>query len=153
MSTEVATAEALPPDVVARINLRMPRRQRFVEAYLICGSAVAAAQRAGYHGRSVRRTAARLLTVPEVAKAIEEGRTALAERSNFSMARAMSQLQEDRAFAIRTKNATAAVRASELMARMSGHLVDRLDARVQAVPFRLEINTELPDLALIEPAE
>jgi phage terminase small subunit len=145
-----ALAEVLPPDVQARVSLRMPRRQRFVEEYLLCGSAVIAAERAGYHGTSLRRAAQRLLHTPEVAAAIEAGRKALAERNAFTVDKAMAQLQADRAFAVETKNATAAVRASELMAKMSGHLVDRIDARFQQIPLRIEISTVSPVLTPIE---
>jgi phage terminase small subunit len=130
VTTEVAVAEALPPDVLARIGLRNPRRQRFVEHYLLCGVAALAAQRAGYRNRRIRQTAHWLLHLPDIAAAIEAGRKALAERASFTFDRAMEQLRADRDFAIKTENATAAVRASELMAKMSGHLVERVDARV-----------------------
>jgi hypothetical protein len=140
MSTEVIAAPAtLPADVLSRISLRMPRWQRFVEQYLLCGSSLLAAERAGYSGRSLRKTSSRLLHQPEVAAAIEAGRKALAERSNFTFDRAMEQLRADREFAIKTENATAAVRASELMAKMSGHLVERVDARV-AMGFSLNLH-------------
>lgn len=133
--------EELPADVQARVSLRMPRRQRFVEHYLLCGNAVVAAERAGYRGSpgTMRRTAHRVLHTPEVAAAITAARKAIATRNEFSFDTAMSQLREDRQFAIKTENATAAVRASELMAKMSGHLVDRIDARIQQVPFRIVI--------------
>jgi hypothetical protein len=130
VSTDLVEAEALPPDVLARINLRNPRRQKFVEGFLLCGNATLAAQRAGYRTRYMRRAAHDLTRIPEIAAAIAEGRKALAERASFTFDRAMEQLRADRDFAIKTENATAAVRASELMAKMSGHLVERVDARV-----------------------
>ena len=40
------------------------------------------------------------------------------------------QFEQDRAFAISTKNATAAVRASEMLAKLGGLMVDRKDHRV-----------------------
>jgi hypothetical protein len=137
--SELVEAPQLPPEVQARITLRTSRRQRFVESYLLGNSAVQAAKNAGYRGRCINRTAAKLLVVPEVATAIEVGRKAIAERASFTFDRAMEQLREDRTFAIRTENATAAVRASELMAKMSGHLVERVDARV-AVGFSLNLH-------------
>ena len=39
------------------------------------------------------------------------------------------QFDEDRPFAFEIKNATAAVRASELKAKLTGLLVDRVDQR------------------------
>jgi phage terminase small subunit len=148
--SELVEASQLPPEVQARITLRTSRRQRFVEAYLLGNSAVQAAKNAGYVGRCLNRSAAKLLAVPEVAAAIEVGRKAIAEHASFTHDKAMAQLREDRAFAIRTQNATAAVRASELMAKMSGHLVERQDVRLQQVPLRIEINTGLAVLPPIE---
>jgi hypothetical protein len=139
MSTEVAVAEALPPDVQARINLRLPKWQSFVEHYLLTGNGTLAAKRAGYSVRDFRGIAGRLLRRPEVAAAVAEGRRALAEHASFSFDKAMQQLRDDRDFAIKTENATAAVRASELMAKMSGFLVERVDARV-AMGFSLSLH-------------
>lgn len=139
-SFPVASHESgLPPDIRALIDLRMPRQQMFVERYCLHGNAHRAVLDAGYAQRSARQRAAKFLAHPTIGAAIGRVRAALAERHNFTSDKAMEQLSEDRKFAIKTENATAAVRASELMARMAGHLVDRLDARLQQVPFRIEI--------------
>ncbi|MGB9331498.1 MAG: terminase small subunit [Steroidobacteraceae bacterium] len=126
-------------DVAALTGLKRPKWQRFVASYASGATIAAAVQSAGYGSRKPLQYGQKLLTrKPEVAAALAKVRQALAERSAFTMDRAMEQLREDRAFAIRTDNAAAAVRASELMAKMSGHLVERIDARI-AVGFSVAL--------------
>lgn len=129
----------LPPEVRALIDLRMPKWQRFVEHYCVSGNAHAAALAAGYAPVSAKQRGQELLHRPEAKAAIARVRTALAERSRFGMDKAMAQLRDDREFAIATENATAAVRATELMSKMAGHLIERIDARVMAIPFSIVI--------------
>ena len=56
-----------------------PRRQLFVEQYLIDRNGAAAAVRAGYAASSARQTAHRLLTNHDIQDAIEVGTVAVAE--------------------------------------------------------------------------
>jgi hypothetical protein len=138
----VLAADELPVSVraiLARCKLRSPRQQKFVEYFVLHGNGAAAARAAGYSPRRDRQTAAVLMKAGPVVAAIAEARRALAEAAEFTMDRAMQQLREDREFAIRTENATAAVRASELMAKLSGHLVERIDARI-AVGFSVALH-------------
>lgn len=139
LPTVQATA-GLPADVQALIGLRMARHQRFVEVYCACGNAHTAALAAGYKPGSARQKGGQLLGVPAIKDAIARVRTALAERSKFTHDKAMEQLRQDREFAIATENATAAVRASEVMSKMAGHLIDRIDARIQQIPFTIELS-------------
>ena len=138
VSTSVS-ASGLPPDILALIDLRLHRHQLFVEQYAVSGNAKRAAIAAGYSPQYAASNCAKLLRRPAIKAAVDRVRAALAERSKFGMDRAMAQLREDRQFAIDTENATAAVRASEIMAKLAGHLVDRIDARVQAIPFSIVI--------------
>lgn len=144
LTTETNTLPAqssggLPPEVRSLIDLRKAAWQTFVEVYCTCGNSHTAALAAGYKPGSARQKGGQLLGVPVIKAAIARVRAALAERSKFGMDKAMAQLREDREFAISTENATAAVRATELMSKMAGHLIERIDARVQAIPFRIEI--------------
>jgi phage terminase small subunit len=134
----VPSTAITPADVEAIAGLTRPKWQRFVAAYCSGATMSAAVQTAGYSSASPKQYASKLLARPAIAAAVATVRQALAERAAFTMDKAMAQLREDREFAIRTENAAAAVRASELMARMSGHLVDRIDARV-AVGFSVAL--------------
>jgi phage terminase small subunit len=127
-----------PDDVEALSGLTRPRWQRFVAAYVSGSTLAAAVQSAGYDCAEPKQYATKLLRRPEIADAVVKVRQALAERSAFTMDKAMCQLREDREFAIKTENAAAAVRASELMSKMAGHLVERIDARV-AVGFSVAL--------------
>jgi phage terminase small subunit len=127
-------------DVQALTGLKRPKWQQFVAAHASGATLAASVVSAGYTCAKPLQYGQKLLKrKPEIAAALVKVRQALAERSAFTMDKAMEQLRDDREFAIRTENAAAAVRASELMARMSGHLVDRIDARV-AVGFSVALH-------------
>lgn len=109
------------------------RKEAFVQAYLECGNGAEAARRAGYSERAAKKVASELLRHdPLVIQAVEDGRRALQERNQITVDSMIRQFDEDRAFAVRTENATAAVRASELKAKLAGLLVDRRDVRMAA---------------------
>jgi phage terminase small subunit len=143
MSTLPALAKSpaiTADDVAALTGLKRPKWQTFVAAHASGATLAAAVVSAGYSCAKPLQYGQKLLKrKPEIAAALVTVRQALAERSAFTMDKAMEQLRDDREFAIRTENAAAAVRASELMARMSGHLVDRIDARI-AVGFSVALH-------------
>ena len=56
------------------------RRKRFIEEYLVDGNGAAAARRAGYAASCARQTAADLLAIPDVARAVQRKREAVARR-------------------------------------------------------------------------
>lgn len=55
-------------DAIAKLT---PRRQRFADEYVLCGSGAEAARRAGYSEKTARAIAAELLTKPDVLSAIQ----------------------------------------------------------------------------------
>ena len=130
------------------------RRQTFVHELLKGGSAAEAARRAGYAARSANTTAFKLLKLPAVVNAVEVGRRELAKRNELTLDKMVAQLQTDRQFAYDTENASAAVKASELVARLGGHLIDRKDVRLAVSAFNIQIEgIELPvrgEAAVIE---
>jgi len=99
---------------------------------------------AGYHTKAPKQAGTQLLNVPAVAAAVVKVRAEMARRAEYGMDRLITELDEAAAFAISTENATALVRARELKGKALGLLVDRMDMRVQQIPFRIEINTLLP---------
>lgn len=106
------------------------RKATFVQHYLRVGNGAEAARLAGYSPRCARERASTLLNRdPAVKAAVEAGRQAMEDRNKFTIDHMVQQLDSDRAFAIETKNATAAVRASELKAKLFGMMVDRHDVR------------------------
>jgi phage terminase small subunit len=135
-----------PGDVEALSGLTRPKWQVFVATYCSGSTLAGAVQAAGYACEQPKQYASKLLKQPAIVAAVAKVRQALAERSAFTMDRAMEQLREDREFAIRTENAAAAVRASELMAKMSGHLVERIDARI-AVGFSVALHIPAREVA------
>lgn len=70
----------------------LPSKQaRFVEEYLLDLNASRAAAAAGYSARSAGQTGWRLLSLPHVRAAVEEGRRRLAERTEITLDRVMRE--------------------------------------------------------------
>jgi hypothetical protein len=133
-------------DVAALTGLRRLRHQRFVAAYVATNGMLAeASTAAGYHVRA----AWRLMQRPDIIESIRVVREEAARRAAYGLDRLIGDLDDAAAFAIQTENATALVRARELKGKALGLLVDRIDARVQQIPFRIEINTALPVLPAV----
>jgi hypothetical protein len=130
-AAEFSPEEQLALDVVLA-PLR-PRMAAFVRHFLTNGgNGAAAARTAGYGGNKWTRSAAsRLLKRPDVAAAIDAFKAILARRAAFDFARASDTLMDGLSFAKETGNATAYVRAGELLAKLHGHLSDRVDLRHQ----------------------
>ncbi len=125
---------------VASLRSRLrPKEALFVAHHLGGMSALDAVRAAGYVARTDGAAKAKgwklLHANPRVKAAIDEAKAELARRNDFSMDRAMQQLRQDRQFAIETRNATAAVRATELMSKMSGHLDER--PLLNLAPFQI----------------
>ena len=68
-------------------------------------------------------------TCEDVMKAVARTRAAIAQDTAVTAQSLMAQLAEDRDFARTTSNATAACRASELMGKLAGLMVERKDVR------------------------
>lgn len=122
-------------------GLKFPRWQKFVALYASGVGLETSALNAGYKSPDQPR---KLLRQPDVAAALKAVRAEMAKRAEYGMDHLIVELNEAAAFAIETENATALVRARELKAKALGLLVDRMDMRIQAIPFRIEINTMLP---------
>jgi phage terminase small subunit len=138
-STLPTVADSVAVDVAALVNLKRPRWQRFVVSYITQGNRAKAAIAAGYSPRRADQAAYKLENHPAIAEAIRAVRRAMAERQRYTLDKLVADFDSAAAFAIETGNATALVRAREAKGKAMGLLVDRIDARVQNVPFRLVI--------------
>lgn len=124
-------------EVGALTGLKFPRWQNFVALYASGMGILAASMQAGYKSPDQPR---KLLKTPQVAAALKAVRAEMAKRAEYGMDQLIGELNDAAAFAIETENATALVRARELKAKALGLLVDRMDLRMQMVPFRIVIN-------------
>src|SRR4051794_13405609 len=86
-----------------------------------------AAKSAGYSDSFSRVAAHRLLKKPAVAQAIAAIRTEGRKMAVYDLAAAMQEAEEVRAFAKLHKNAMAYCKATELRAKLSGLLIDRVE--------------------------
>jgi hypothetical protein len=90
-------------------------------------------------------TASRLLREDEAVKdAVAAIKADMAKRAEYDFAKFMVEMNEAMQFAKDTKNATALVRAIELKGKASGHIVDRVDSRVQTAGFSLVVEGVAP---------
>ena len=109
-----------------------PRKQRFASLVASGLTASEAARQAGYadaDSGGARSIAHRLMKDPKVRALVDEQLAALRERNESTADSMVKQFDEDRAFAVSTQNASAAVRASEMKAKLAGLLIDRADVR------------------------
>ncbi len=115
------------------------RKQMFVDAYLTGISAADAARSAGYAAGNVRHQGWRLLHRDKaVMAAVAERQAVVSAKAEVTAESLLQQLREDRQFARETKNATAMVRASEMIGKLTGLMVERRDVR-QDQRLRVEI--------------
>ena len=63
----------------------------------------------------------------------------MAKRAEYDFDKFMVEMNAAMDFAKETKNATALVRAIELKGKASGHIVERVDSRVQQAGFSLVV--------------
>lgn len=71
-----------------------PKQQRFVEEYLIDLNATQAAIRSGYSEKTARDIGCENLAKPNIAKAIEEARNKLSERTEITQDYVLSNIQK-----------------------------------------------------------
>lgn len=142
-----AASPVIAASKAARLALS-PRQQAFVEAYARPGTkngelalnASEACRQAGYSARGANRTANKLLRMPKIAAAVAAIRAEVAERAGYTVERCMRELEKGMEFALTTENASAYVRAVELRGKLTGILVDRLDARVAVGTFSINVH-------------
>jgi hypothetical protein len=128
-------------DVAALTGLKRVRWQKFVAALASGATVSGAVQGAGYHCKAARQFGEKLLTrKPEIAAALATVRVEMARRAQYGMDRLIADLDSAAAFARETENANALARCLELKGKALGLLVDRMDLRVQQIPFRIVIS-------------
>lgn len=137
LSDKTAAAELLgQPAPVESISLAQamarlsPKKARFV-AELVSGVPGAeAARRAGWATLGAATRAWKLTHKDaDVMAAIDAARGELQKKAEYGLDKAMVELNAAIAFATKTENATAYVRAVELKSKLMGLLVERQDVR------------------------
>jgi phage terminase small subunit len=105
------------------------RQQKFVASVLEGKNGTAAAVAAGYSPNGANVTAAKLVKQPNVAAVLKAGQLAVQEAAQITAVKMIEQLSEDRDFARQNRNPMAAVKASELVAKVSGLLIDKVESK------------------------
>jgi len=102
------------------------RQQKFIEAVARGESVQQAARLAGF-SPSYARKSSRLLKHPAIAQAVAAIRTEARTVAAYGLVEAMKETESAAAFARLHKNPMALVKATELRAKLSGLLVDRVE--------------------------
>lgn len=97
-----------------------PKRQRFVEEYLLDLNATQAAIRAGYSPRTANEQAARLLANVSVRSAIAAGRQAQTQRTQITADYVVTRLKVEAELTGKGAQHSARVRALELLGKHLG---------------------------------
>ena len=158
---ELGRMPELSPEDAAKVAAILSdftlKQQGFIRAVVAGNTPAVAAKQAGYKGIG-KLTAKRLMSDPALVKAIEDVRIVFANRALFDFEDAHNTLMAALHFARQTSNATAAVRAVELLAKLHGHLTDKLDVNAKGdilfsfPPFTPQPKPEAqPEPLLIEP--
>jgi len=127
-----------------------PRKSIFISEILTGKNGAEAARAAGIEKKNAARQANRWQKDPEVAEEIERGLAAIREGSAVTAETMIRQLDCDRQFAIKTENASAATRASELKAKLVGLMIDRRDTRATVKTDYNSRDTALAIMALFQ---
>lgn len=111
------------------------QNQNMVESFVhhFCtngGNGAKAARDAGYSPNSCSQQASQMLKRPEVIAKVAAFRKKTEEKALYNYGSAMEEAQRAMDFALQTDNASAFVKGVELRAKLTGLLIDRVDARV-----------------------
>ncbi len=124
------------------------RKSIFISEILTGNNGAEAARAAGIEKRNAARQASRWQKEPEVAEEIEKGLAAIREGAEVTAETMIRQLDADRQFAIKTENASAATRSSELKAKLVGLMIDRRDVRAAHIVKNASEKYSTQDVAL-----
>lgn len=115
MRSEAKTVNDKPTE---RLRLYAENLARGMDSY-------PAAKAAGYRDTYARVIGTRMQNNPAVTQAIEEIRKKGLEMASYGLVVAMQEALEDHTFAVEKGNAMAAVKATELRAKLAGLLIER----------------------------
>jgi hypothetical protein len=133
-----ADAAALEGELAGLRAKLSPRQSRFVDAVVTERTLTAAAAKAGYAWPD--KIAGKLLSKPELRRAVDLMKELGAVRARYTVDTMMAELGKGMEFALTTENAAAYVRAVELRGKLTGILVDRLDARIAVGGFVVNVS-------------
>lgn len=111
-----------------------PKQRRFIAAFQTGIPAAQAAVQAGYSPKTAKHAAYQLMHDNKLVRAeLDKLRQHLIAEAEYNGEKALADCDNGMAFAIKTANANAYVRAAELKMRLTGLLRDKLDITVDHV--------------------
>ncbi len=125
-----------------------PKQEAFAQAYIETGNASEAYRRAfnvrpNTKPNSIMVEASKLLSTPKIAQRVAELKAEHAERHEMTVDNIRDMLLEDRQFAREMETPAAAVSATMGLAKLYGHLRDKVDVTSKVT---IQINGTTADL-------
>lgn len=125
-----------------------PKQEAFAQAYIETGNASEAYRRAfnvrpNTKPNSIMVEASKLLSTPKIAQRVAELKAEHAERHDMTVDNIRDMLLEDRQFAREMETPAAAVSATMGLAKLYGHLRDKVDVTSKVT---IQINGTTADL-------
>ena len=127
------------------MSIFTPKKQRFVEEYLVDNNATQAAIRAGYSARTAESQGCRLLRDVKVSEAIAKGRKKISEKLEITRERLIEMAEAVYKGALDAEQYSAATGAIKEMGVLSGERVEKTEStiipheeRLAAIRERLE---------------
>jgi phage terminase small subunit len=119
---------------------KLTRRQAlFVAAVLKGTPGTQAAIEAGYSRKCAGDAANRLTNeVPAVREALKAGQELVRAEAQVTAVTMIHQADEDRQFAMENRNPMAAVKSSELKAKLAGLLIDKIESKSMGVVINVQ---------------
>jgi phage terminase small subunit len=118
------------------------REALFVASYIQGKPASHAAIEAGYSKKYADKSAHLLLKRPKIAAAIKEAQDRLKEQSEMTAEKLLKLFMDAYSSAMEWRQSTGAVRAGEMIGKLTGLIQDRLAVTVEAKPSILEAIAE-----------
>ena len=109
------------------------KQRRFVDEYMSDLNATQAAIRAGYSEKTARSQGQRLLTNVDIAAAIRTGQARLADDVKVTQQLLLNELWANHQAATAAGQWSASTRALEVMAKMTGNMVERRDVTMRTL--------------------
>jgi len=108
-----------------------PKQSRFIDEYMIDLNGTQAAIRAGYSKKTAGAIGVENLRKPLIAAEVAKRQAALAETHGVTLQSLLRELDENRAAALsaETVQAAAATAATMAKAKLTGHVIDKVEAK------------------------
>jgi phage terminase small subunit len=118
------------------------RHEKFIENYLRTGEKKKSAVAAGYPPASAANAATLIMSTPAAQEAIQASRAAVMKKAEYSLEQSVKQIEDGIRFAIKTGNANAYAKFTELKMKAFGLLEEKINIRQSGFSIVVNLGDE-----------